>query len=294
MVILNVPTINDELSDFDKLFTLWNQANDDFGDVTFDFSHCWFLRHNAVAFLGGLARLIKKRSGTVTINWDSMKEEIRTNLGKNGFLTAFGHGSSFWAGNTIPYKEDLIFDKKNIVDYLKIYWLGRGWVSVSNLLRDAIVGTVLEIYINAFEHSEFHVGIFSCGQHYPNLHVLKLSVVDFGVGIPSNVRFFFKDDPRVETLNAAACLKWAFQRGTTTKPNGTSRGMGLDLLKEFVKLNQGRLEIFSHEGYALIDETQETFVNRETFFEGTLLNITFRCDESYYRFADEAPEGPIF
>jgi len=294
VVVLNVPTINDELPDFDKLFDLWNQANDDFLDVTFDFSRCGFLRQNAVAFIAGLAHLIKRRSGVATFNWDSMREDIRTNLGKNGFLTTFGHGGSFWTGNTIPYREDLVFDKKNIIDYLKIDWLGRGWVSVSNGLRDAIVGTVLEIYINAFEHSESPVGISSCGQHYPNLHVLKLSVVDFGVGIPSNVRFFFKDNPRVEIFNATACLKWAFERGTTTKPNGTSRGMGLDLLKEFVKLNKGRLEIFSHEGYALIDETRETFVNRRTFFEGTLVNITFRCDESYYHFASETPEGPIF
>jgi hypothetical protein len=294
MVVLNVPTINDELSDFDNLFDLWNQANDDSLDVAFDFSRCYFLRQNAVAFLGGLAHLIEKRSGVARFNWDSMRENIRTNLEKNGFLTAFGHSGSFWAGNTIPYREDLIFDKKNIIDYLKIYWLSRGWISVSSLLRDAIVGTVLEIYINAFEHSISPVGISSCGQYYPNIRVLKLSVVDFGVGIPSNVRFFFKDDPRVETLNAAACLKWAFQRGTTTKPNGSSRGMGLDLLKEFVKLNKGRLEIFSHEGYALIDETQETFINRQTFFEGTLVNITFRCDESFYRFASETPEGPIF
>ncbi len=53
MIVLNVPTINDELSDFDKLFALWNQANSDFLDVTFDFSRCGFLRQNAVASLGG-------------------------------------------------------------------------------------------------------------------------------------------------------------------------------------------------------------------------------------------------
>lgn len=89
-------------------------------------------------------------------------------------------------------------------------------------------------------------------------------------------------------------LKWAFQRGTTTKPNGTSRGMGLDLLKEFVKINKGKLEIFSHEGYAIIDSKREEFLNRSTFFEGTLANITFICDESYYHLASEALGAPLF
>ena len=293
-VVLNVTTINDDLSDFDKLFDLWNQANDDFLDVAFDFSRCRFLRHNAVAFLGGLTRLIQSRYGTVIFNWNTLRSDIRSNLEQNGFISNFGHSGSPWAGNSIPYREDLTQDSTGVMDYLKTKWLARGWVHVSDLLRDAIVGRVWEIYANAFEHGRSPTGIFSCGQRYPDLHELKLTVVDFGVGIPSNVRYFFKDDPRFQSLNAASCLKWAFQRGTTTKPNGTSRGMGLDLLKDFVQVNKGRLEIFSHDGYAIINSEREQFVNRTTFFEGTLVNITFVCDESYYHFAKEVVEEPLF
>ena len=86
-VVLNVPTINDDLSDFDKLFDLWNQANDDFLDVAFDFSRCRFLRHNAVAFLGGLTRLIQSRYGTVIFNWNTLRSDIRSNLEQNGFIS---------------------------------------------------------------------------------------------------------------------------------------------------------------------------------------------------------------
>lgn len=70
--------------------------------------------------------------------------------------------------------------------------------------------------------------------------------------------------------------------------------MGLDLLKEFVKINKGKLGIFSHEGYAMVDEKQEIFMNRETSFEGTLINITLICDKSYYRLASEGGEELIF
>lgn len=293
-VVLNVPTINDDLSDFDKLFDLWNQANDDFLDVAFDFSRCRFLRHNAVAFLGGLTRLIQVRGGIVRFALDTIQRKVKANLEQNGFFSTLGFGGAPWTGNSIPYREDLRQDKVILDDYLKTNWLGRGWVHVSKMLKDAVVGRVWEIYANAFEHGKSQVGIFSCGQHYPRHHELKLTVVDFGVGIPSNVRLFFKHDPRAQSLSAASCLKWAFQRGTTTKPNGTSRGMGLDLLKEFVKLNKGKLEIFSHEGYALIDESHEIFMNRQTFFEGTLVNITLRCDESYYHFASETTDEPLF
>jgi hypothetical protein len=290
MITIHISTVSDKLSDFDQLFKLWDQVNSDALDVSFNFTYCGFLSHNAVAFLGGLMRLVQHRGGIVRIDWDSMRNDVRLNLGKNNFRDAFGDKTLIGIGNSIPYREDLIQDSDRLIDYLKTKWLGRGWVHVSPLLRDAIVGRVWEIYANAFEHSQSSIGIFSCGQHYPRRRDLSLTVVDYGVGIPSNVRIFARN----QNITADTALQWAFQRGTTTKPNGTSRGMGLDLLKEFVKLNKGRLEIFSHEGYALIDETQETFVNRQTFFEGTVVNITFRCDESYYRFASETPEGPIF
>ena len=96
-------------------------------------------------------------------------------------------------------------------------------------------------------------------------------------------------DPRAEKLTAASCLRWAFQRGTTTKPKEEGPGgLGLDLLKEFVSLNQGKLEVYSNEGYVLIHKDGEHFENRASSFEGTVFHITLRCDEALYRFAHEA------
>jgi hypothetical protein len=292
-ITLSIPTINDRPVDFDTLFGFWNQVNNDSLDVTFDFSYCGFLKQNAVAFLGGLARLIKFRSGSVPFLWNTIRNNIFTNLAQNGFLSTFGHGGGPWTGNSIPYREDPTLDSEGIMGYLKTKWLGRGWLQVSEQLRNAIVGRVWEIYDNAFMHAQSPAGIYSCGQHYPRRRELKLTAVDFGVGIPSNVRFFFRDDTQTQTLSAANCLKWAFLPGKTTKP-GIGRGMGLELLKDFVKTNKGKLEIFSHEGYAMVDEKQEIFMNRETFFEGTLVNITFLCDESYYHLASEGVEELIF
>jgi hypothetical protein len=84
-------------------------------------------------------------------------------------------------------------DKEILADYLKTKWLGCGWIHVSPSLQDAIVGRVWEIYANAFEHAQSSIGVFSCGQHYPKMKELKLTVVDFGVGIPSNVRLFMRN-----------------------------------------------------------------------------------------------------
>jgi formylmethanofuran dehydrogenase subunit E-like metal-binding protein len=83
-------------------------------------------------------------------------------------------------------------------------------------------------------------------------------------------------------LSVDKALKWAFQPGTTTRLGEVTGGVGLDFLKQFICTNKGKLEIFSHDGYAIIDKCNESYQVRQTFFEGTLVNITLKCDESYY------------
>jgi hypothetical protein len=52
---------------------------------------------------------------------------------------------------------------------------------------------------------------------------VRLTVVDFGVGIPSNVRLFFHNPE----LAANVALSWAFHPGTTTKSNGVGTEGGV-------------------------------------------------------------------
>ena len=136
--VIQIPTLNDGPQDFARLFGIWNEANDYFEDVRFDFSSCRFLRPNAVAFLGGLARLIESRLGSASFDWSTLHNSaIMTNLCQNGFAGAFAHPSSGWGGHSIPYREDKIMDMNGIMDYLTYSWIGKGWVHVSERLRDA-------------------------------------------------------------------------------------------------------------------------------------------------------------
>lgn len=291
-VTLYVPTINDNLPDFNKLFSLWKQLNQDGLQATFDFSKCFFLRQNAVAFIGGLIRMIQRRGGMVCFNLESLRADVRKNVEENGFLGTLGFGGTAARGNSIPYREDDVHEKDVLVDYLRTQWLGRGWINITGLLMDAIVGRVLEIYDNAFEHGNSPVGVFSCGQHFPRRRELNLTVVDFGVGIPSNVRYHLQNSE----MTGSDCMKWASTRGNTTKPKqGIPGGVGLDLLREFVMITGGRLEIFSHEGYALFKTGQERFLSTDSYFEGTLVNIKLHCDPTlYYRLATEPEAAPLF
>ncbi len=282
-----IPTINDTPQDFENLFAIWNQVKGYYEDVIFDFSKCGFLRPNAVVFLGGLARLILFRKGHAGFDWSTLSSDIMTNLCQNGFAGHFDYPSSSWTGNSIYYREDSSLDANGILDYLTYYWLGRGWLHISPRLCDAIVGHMWEIYNNAFEHAASEIGVFSCGQYFPNNNELVLSMVDFGRGIAANVRNFLRQDPRSNRLPAANCIQWAFQSGTTTLPNSMARGVGLDLLKEFIRANYGKLEVYSNEGSGRIDEKGEKFFNHSSSFQGTIFHITLTCDEKLYKFASE-------
>lgn len=259
--VIQIPRINDGRGDFAALFDVWSRVNGYFEEVRFDFSRCDFLRPNAIAFLGGLARLIESRMGSVTFDWSTLRNaKVMATLRQNGFAGAFGHASAPWDGTSIPFREDKSLDMNRIMDYLTYSWIGKGWVHVSELLRDAIAGRMWEIYNNAFEHSGTQIGVFSCGQYFRTHNDLILSVVDFGRGIPANVRAFLRyhvNEETVSKLSGAACLKWAFQPGNSTCMGGVARGLGLDLLKEFIRVNQGKLEVYSNEGYAIVDKGGE-------------------------------------
>lgn len=293
--LIQIPTLNDRPDDFSRLFGIWSEVNGYFEDVRFDFSRCRFLRPNAVAFLGGLARLIESRLGTVIFDWNTLHDSwVRTTIRQNGFASAFGDATAPWAGSSIPYREDREFRPNKIADYLSDDWLGKGWVHthVSESLKNAIVERMLEPYLNAFEHSESQIGVFSCGQYFPQLSELQLTLVDFGVGIPANVRGYLKKirpDLPAEKLRAGDCLRWAFQKMHTTKPGVASRGVGLDLLKSFIRATGGTMQVFSNDGFAEITAERENYDLFYPAFEGTVFHIKLVCDENYYCLAGEAP-----
>lgn len=284
---IHVPRLNDELWDAQQLVVIWQQVESvgDGAEVSFDFSRCDFLRPNAVAFLGGLARLIAHRGGKAQLLLPTMKGRVEMNLLQNGFAHAMGAETPAWQGNAIPYREHPTQEKDKIIDGLKCDWLGRGWISVSGALADEIAGRVWEIFANAFEHSKTPVGVFSCGQYMPKRKELLLAVADFGVGIPSNVRLFLQDP----AMSGGEAMRWAFTAGHTTQMQQSfPRGLGLELLKNFVRKANGVMRVFSHDGRVKIDPQGETYENSESFFEGTLVQIRLVCDDRHFALSTES------
>ena len=288
--LVAVPTINDQPADFDRLFQLlapveMKVLSQPKLRVEVDFSQCQFLQQNGVILLGGMARAVESRGGYVRFRWDTLAPKVRLNLHKNGFLAAFGLAGrpvpKDKDNNTIAYREHGIPQKNEVIEYLRKDWLDRGWISVSKQLRDALVGSLWEIYANAGEHASSRIGVISCGQYYPRLRRVKLTIVDFGIGIPENVGQYFG-----RPVRAYKALQWAFTAGTSTKPD-LGRGLGLSIVKELVKVNKGGLGVFSNRGHLAIDEKGEVYGERAVSFSGTIVTIELRCDKLHYCFVRE-------
>ncbi len=288
-----IPSVPHNQTGYERLFNLWREVRAaPLEDVAFSFQGCTFLGPEAVAFLGGMARQIEANGHSVTFLWDTLYPAIRSNLIQNGFLNSFGSPRKPKAGNSVPFREDRIQEPVGYVRYLDTLWLGKNWVRVSEALRSAVTSRLGEIYINVFDHAQSGVGLFCCGQHFPKMHHLRLAMVDFGVGIPNNVRRYSEKTFNIPPshLPAKNCLEWAFKKGTSTRPGG--RGLGLDLINSFVQVNNGKMEMFSHEGYVRASREGLFFDSRNIYFEGTMVSILLKCDGRSYKLASES--DPIF
>ena len=291
MITIFIPRINDDPRDFNTLFKIWNNCHDK-PQIELDFSRCDFLKQNAVAFLGGMISHIKSIGGSVSLNTDTLTSALQANLEQNGFLFEMGEDVSPWDGNSVPYREDREPDMQKISRYLQEKWIGKGWLNIDPSLIEAIVSNVLEIYSNAFTHGYSPNGVYSCGQKYPQLEELKITAIDFGIGIPQSVRNYLQATGKQDTISDDKALQLAFQEGFSTRPE--LGGMGLKLLKEFIHVNKGRLDIYSHSGHAIIDANGEHYEIIDSFFKGTVVNISINIDQKFYYLTTDTSKQASF
>jgi hypothetical protein len=238
----------------------------------FDFSECDALQQNGVVLIGGLARLLKRFGAEVRFRWETLKPDVLLGLGRNGFLSAFGGEAPVTRGNTIPFREHGAPRKHEILPYLEREWLERGWINLDEDVKSGILGDIWELYANADEHAHSPIGVLTCGQYYPNKGKVRLAIVDFGVGIPQNVRDYAENS----RLAAAKALEWAFKPMTSTKVGG--RGLGLATVKDLIRANRGQMQLFSNDGHCVVDENGDRYFNRTSHFEGTIVTIELRYD----------------
>jgi hypothetical protein len=159
---------------------------------------------------------------------------------------------------------------------------------MSGGLRKKMTEAMLELFVNAQIHSETK-HIYTCGQFFPKRHTIEFCIADTGIGFKE--KFFRRFDKSVPAVDA---IRWAVQDRNTTKV-GIPGGIGLALLTEFVKLNNGKLQIVSDDGYYQYDGEGEKTAKLIKPFPGTVVNVAFRTDDiNNYSLASEDNEADLF
>lgn len=313
-VRVSVPTIKYDDNGFHQILKIAEVVTSaPKNNFDFDFSKCSKLEHHGVVLLGGLARYVNFQNTKLTrsligflnaqsiatagVMFDviSMSNLIREKLIENNFLSHFSQDNfdGYASGDYIGYREhNNLLDEDNIAEHLSEQWLSDDKVRFSSALKDVLISKIFEIFMNAYGHGASvqdlsQLGVYSCGQYDRKEKTLCLSVLDFGPGIATNVRKF-KGNIECD----AEAMKWALVRGNSTGTDsvkeGMPRGLGFDLLSDFVKLNLGELRVYSNKAYAKICEGNDFIVGTHGFsFPGTLVSIKINCDDRYYRFKSE-------
>jgi len=119
---------------------------------------------------------------------------------------------------------------------------------------------------------------------------LDFSVTDLGIGIRQNVNEYTG-----QTLTAEQAINWAMEGNNTTKVGQIPGGLGLKLLREFIIMNQGRIQIVSDKGYWELSggkASTRSFLNP---FPGTTVNIEINtADTNSYCLSSEIRPEDVF
>ena len=90
-------------------------------------------------------------------------------------------------------------------------------------------------------------------------------------------------------------IDWATSSNNTTKRGTVPGGLGLKLLREFIDLNGGSIQIVSDAGYWLRQDGKTRTVRLDSAFDGTVVSLEIdTADTRSYELTSESDMGDIF
>lgn len=273
---------NDFLVFFRELEALRNS------EVILDLRNTTWFEANLCAVLGSVIEHLENRGNTVKLINIKAPRDI---LSRNGFLKKFNIPKPPHSFNTeIDYRTFKEHQGKQFSEYVgREVLLNEDFPRVSKLLNKKINESIFELFENARTHGKCG-NMHTCGQYYPSKSTLDFTIVDMGQTIKHNVNKFLKSNK-----SGAECIEWAMQDKNTTKTGNVSGGLGLAIIFNFIKLNKGKIQIVSSDGYWELRKGTVKKVNLKHSFPGTIANLEFNfSDTSKYYLKSEVDVNNIF
>jgi hypothetical protein len=290
-MIFRVPEIHHSKEGYEPLVSLWAEYKDCFFEtIELDLRTAQWIDADMCAAIGAI--LYRLGQNINTINLKNIPESVEKTLSRNGFLSFYGREKipDYW-GSSIPYHRFDRKDDKFFAGYIERELIQRKEIpTMSPGLVKKFRESVFEIFSNAVLHSHTQHGIFSCGQFFPNRQRINFSVTDLGIGIRRNVNEITGGD-----LSAVDAITWATEGNNTTKRGNIPGGLGLKILKEFIDLNGGCIQIVSDDGFWMRAKNKTIAATLSKPFPGTAVNIEINtADTQSYKLFSEILETDVF
>jgi hypothetical protein len=294
---MKIQIINKICSDFEG-YSFLSQLNSQMSNlflekVELNFeTNTWF-EANLCAVLGAIINETQINLNQVNIiNLRPKQKEI---FSKNHFLANFA-GEKIEDNNntTIKYRKNRLTEEKQIKNFLESELINKpDFPKLSNKAKKEIIRSIFEIYSNATLHGNCDY-VYSCGQFFPTKMPPRIdfTIVDLGNTIQKNVSEYLKSN-----ISGKEAIIWAISENNTTKPksNNIPGGLGLKIMLEFVKMNKGKVQIVSGDGYWQFDKNGEFSNKLEVSFPGTIVNLEFNLDDSsFYYLKNETAKDILF
>lgn len=266
---IKLPSISSSVEGYEALTYFYHQIKGE-KHVTVDMSNIGWFDAEMCSPFGAILSLLNS-SGTV-VELTAMQTKVERILAKNGFLSQYGHPLVIDTYNTtVGYKCFGIKDFKPFAEYTRDEFLGnRGFPESSNILKSIIHRHLNEVFANSVLHSETKLGIFTCGQLYPNQKSLDFIISDLGIGFKGRICRYFG----LEVFeNEYDYINWALESNNTTRDDDNPGGLGLKQLLGYVKQRNGTLRIVSNQGYWCIQNGKETKLDLHNVYPATSVHI---------------------
>lgn len=283
----NLINIDTSFESYQQLINLYNENKDrQFETIEISFQQ-WFAANLSSALGGVMDKLLGDLN---MIRFNDISPNILTIIQKNDFLSHFGYQRVTDINNTtIRYLKLKPSDGRYFHRYVLKELLDRPELStISSALKRKIAESIYEIFVNAQIHSESDF-IYTCGQFYPTNHTIEFTITDTGVGFRKRINSRFE-----KKLSSVQAIEWAMKDGHSTK-QGISGGIGLAILKEFVILNKGKIQIISNDGFYQLDPNGVQTRLFSGSFPGTIINMEFKTDNvTSYSLVSETESDELF
>jgi anti-sigma regulatory factor (Ser/Thr protein kinase)/anti-anti-sigma regulatory factor len=248
-------------------------------EIIFDFSQLGFVDPDGITVISNIIEWLKKRGIAVSFRNHNVDHRAIQYMDDCGFFKTYeGKPLRLFAATratTIPFRRIMVEESHEWLDLHVFPWLAEKLGTTLASLAE-FKTCVREIFNNIHDHSTENIGCVHI-QWFPNDKKVRISVSDFGVGIPQEIARVY------EVANDAAAIALAAQEGISSKPNGRNQGAGLSyLIDNVVGRNQGWLGIYSNRGQFTCSSDTGRIRRRPRlaggFYPGTLISIDLRTD----------------